>query len=168
MSNKVHTEKPMVDTAFGSHARNPYLLLAGMTALSFISMYVLMYAMVDRLGHVYNNVNQVYMAGLMTAPMVLIELGLMRSMYSARATNIAIAAAAVVGLALLWAMIRNQTAVGDRQFLRSMIPHHAGAILMCEQASIQDQRVQALCRQIIASQREEIAQMELLLGEAPK
>jgi uncharacterized protein (DUF305 family) len=26
-----------------------------------------------------------------------------------------------------------QGAVGDDQFLRSMIPHHSGAILMCEQ-----------------------------------
>jgi hypothetical protein len=40
-------------------------------ALSFISMYVLMYAMVDRFANVYPNFNQFYMAGLMTAPMVL-------------------------------------------------------------------------------------------------
>src|SRR5687768_11923535 len=37
-----------------------------MAVLSFVSMYVLMYAMVDRFGHMYSNVNQVYMAGLMT------------------------------------------------------------------------------------------------------
>lgn len=34
----------------------------------------------DRLDNVYNNFNQLYMAGLMTAPMVVIELFLMRSM----------------------------------------------------------------------------------------
>lgn len=45
-----------------------------MTLLSFAAMYVLMYAMVDRFGNVFNNVNQVYMAGLMAAAMVLIEL----------------------------------------------------------------------------------------------
>jgi hypothetical protein len=44
--------------------------LAIMTALSFISMYVLMYAMVDRFANVYSNLNQFYMAGLMTAPLV--------------------------------------------------------------------------------------------------
>jgi uncharacterized protein (DUF305 family) len=35
-------------------------------------------------------------------------------------------------------------AVGDKQFLRSMIPHHAGAILMCEKASIKDAEIRAL------------------------
>ena len=45
-----------------------------MTALSFVAMFILMYAMVDRFANVYANFNQVYMADLMTAPMVLIEL----------------------------------------------------------------------------------------------
>ncbi len=58
-----------------------YVHLAIMTVLSFISMYVLMYAMVDRFANVYSNRNQFYMAGLMTASMVLIELALMGSMY---------------------------------------------------------------------------------------
>ena len=42
-----------------------YLRLLTMSVLSFISMYVLMYAMVDRFGNVYPNLNQFYMAGLM-------------------------------------------------------------------------------------------------------
>jgi len=45
-----------------------------MTALSFVAMYFLMYVMVNALDNVYMNFNQVYMAGLMAAPMVLIEL----------------------------------------------------------------------------------------------
>jgi hypothetical protein len=57
------------------HSRNHVNLLI-MTVLMFIAMYWLMYAMVDRLANVYPNLNQVYMAGLMTAPMVLIELAL--------------------------------------------------------------------------------------------
>ena len=52
-----------------------------MIVLSFIAMYILMYAMVDRLGNVFNSVNQLYMAGLMTAPMVVLEVLLMGSMY---------------------------------------------------------------------------------------
>jgi len=47
---------------------NHYRHLAIMTVLSFIAMYVLMYAMVDRFANVYNNLNQVYMAGPMAAP----------------------------------------------------------------------------------------------------
>jgi hypothetical protein len=50
-----------------------YVHLVIMIALSFISMYVLMYAMVNRFANVYSNLNQFYMAGLMTAPIVVIE-----------------------------------------------------------------------------------------------
>src|SRR5688500_13000644 len=62
--------------------QNHYLRLLGMIVLSFISMYVLMYSMVNSFADVYNSLNQVYMAGLMTAPMVVIELWLMSSMYT--------------------------------------------------------------------------------------
>jgi hypothetical protein len=48
-----------------------YYCLLGITLLSFVALYILMYAMVDRFANVLNNRNQVYMAGLMAAPMVL-------------------------------------------------------------------------------------------------
>jgi hypothetical protein len=38
-----------------------YVRLLAMAVLSFISMYVLMYAMVDRIENVYPNFNQFYM-----------------------------------------------------------------------------------------------------------
>jgi uncharacterized protein (DUF305 family) len=137
------------------HSR-PYVNLLTMTVLMFIAMYWLMYAMVDRLTNVYPNVNQVYMAGLMTAPMVLIELALMRAMYENRSANIAIVVASLAAFALFWFGIRDQVAVGDRQFLRSMIPHHAGAVLMCEQAPIASPDIRELCRKIIADQNAEM------------
>ncbi len=141
----------------------PYIRLLLMTALSFISMYVLMYAMVDRFENVYPNVNQFYMAGLMTAPMVIIELLLMRAMYPHRAANAVILVVGVFALGAFWLAIRQQAAVGDFQFLKSMIPHHAGAVLMCG-APIEDAAIRELCKSIIASQREEIAQMKAMLA----
>ena len=144
-----------------NHYRNLWI----MVLLSFISMYILMYAMVNSIGNVFNNINQFYMAGLMTAPMIPIEIFLMRSMYKDQKRNILIVAASVlVGLAFFF-LIRQQSAVSDKQFLRSMIPHHAGAILMCEQASIQDAEIQELCKTIISSQQEEIDQMKAKLQE---
>jgi uncharacterized protein (DUF305 family) len=144
---------------------NSYLRLLSMTVLSFISMYILMYAMVDRFANVYPNINQTYMAGLMTAPMVLIEMALMGAMYKNRTVNIAIVAASVVTLVGCWVLIRDQTAVGDRQFLRSMIPHHAGAILMCREAPIEDKRIRDLCGTIIRGQQSEIDQMNAILRD---
>ena len=143
----------------------PYLRLAAMTVLSFISMYLLMYAMVNVLANVMSNLNQVYMAGLMTAPMVVLELLLMGAMYEKRTLNIVIVVLSVLAGLLFWLGIREQIAIGDRQFLRSMIPHHAGAILMCEQAPIESAEVRKLCDQIIASQKTEIATMKRLLGD---
>ena len=45
-----------------------YKKLLVMAGLSFMSMYVLMYAMVNTFANVVPNINQFYMAGLMTAP----------------------------------------------------------------------------------------------------
>jgi uncharacterized protein (DUF305 family) len=136
-----------------------------MAVLSFISMYVLMYAMVDRFANLFINLNQLYMAGLMAAPMVIIELALMGAMYGDKKRNAMIAAASLTALVLFWMGIRRQTAITDKQFLRSMIPHHAGAILMCEEASIRDSGIRELCGSIVASQQSEISQMKAKLAE---
>jgi uncharacterized protein (DUF305 family) len=147
----------------GSQQMNHYLKLLIMAALSFVSMYILMYAMVNQVGNIYPNVNQFYMAGLMTSPMVILEVLLMRQMYSIRRWNTLILAGSLLLGLLFFALIRQQTAVSDHEFLRSMIPHHAGAILMCQHANIQDPEIQALCRTIISSQQAEIDQMKAML-----
>ena len=140
-----------------------YARLAIMTALSFIAMYFLMYAMVNSADNVYMNFNQVYMAGVMAAPMVLLELALMSGMYQTRGLNALIAGVAAVVMVILFLFIRRQTGIGDRQFLRSMIPHHAGAILMCERASVSDPEIKRLCQNIISSQQAEIDKMKAML-----
>ena len=140
-----------------------YLRLAAMLILSFIAMYVLMYAMVDKFEDVYPNHNQAFMAALMTAPMAIIEILLMGSMYPRKRVNVAIAAGALILLAAAWLAIRYQAGIGDEQFVKSMIPHHSGAILMCQEASITNPEIQALCGEIIESQRREIEQMTAIL-----
>jgi uncharacterized protein (DUF305 family) len=141
-----------------------YGRLIAMVVLSFIAMYILMYAMVDVFGNVYPNFNQFYMAGLMTAPMVIIEMSLMGMMYPNKKLNALIIGLAVVLLILFWIFIRQQVAISDKQFLKSMIPHHASALLMCEKASIQDPEIKELCRGIIEGQQSEIDQMNNILN----
>jgi uncharacterized protein (DUF305 family) len=144
---------------------NHYVHLGIMALLSFAAMYFLMYAMVDSVSGVYMSVNQVYMAALMTAPMVAIELLVMRSMYGNPGLNrLLIAASVILGVAMFVA-IRRQAAIGDSQFLRSMIPHHSGAILMCREAVISDADLKALCQQIISGQQREIDQMTAKLRQ---
>ena len=151
---------PMVHGSASGH----YGRFAWMLGLSFVAMYVLMYAMVDRLGNAVPNINQFYMAGLMTAPMAILEIALMGRMYPDKRKNITIVLLGAVVLAACWFGIRAQAGVGDRQFLKSMIPHHAGAILMCEQASLTKPDVRALCDGIVKAQEEEIARMRALLA----
>lgn len=139
-----------------------------MTAVSFISMYILMYAMVNVIGNVFLNFNQFYMAGLMTAPMVLIELTVMRAMYQNKRYNALIVATSTIALLVFFLLIRQQTAISDKQFLRSMIPHHAAALLMCENASIQDPEIKELCGAILSSQQEQIDQMRAKMSELRK
>ena len=146
----------------GSHHYGRFLI---MIVLHFVAMYIFMYSMVNAFGNVYNNFNQFYMAALMTSSMVLIELPMMMSMYKSKKLNIAIVAAGVIVLIGSFLMIRQQTAISDRQFLRSMIPHHGGAILMCKQAPIEDQEIKDLCKNIIASQQAEIDQMKAKLDQ---
>ena len=142
---------------------NHYPHLAIMAALSFAAMYALMYAMVNTVGDVLNNINQVYMAGLMAAPMVVIELVVMRAMYHDKRLNLMLVSGSIVLGVLLFTAIRQQALVNDRQFLRSMIPHHSSAILMCREAALQDAEIRTLCNGIIAGQQQEIDQMNAIL-----
>ncbi len=152
----------MAPEQHGDHRKSgrPYVRLLGMAVVHFLAMFVLMYAMVDSTGDVFPNNNQVYMAALMTSPMLLIELWLMGGMYPSKALNVGVALAGLAILAGSFLFIRQQAFVSDRQFLRSMIPHHSAAILMCEQASIRDPQIKALCGGIGESQSAEIAWMK--------
>ena len=148
----------------GGHYNKLYI----MAVLSFISMYILMYAMVDTFSNVFLNINQFYMAGLMTAPMMLIEIALMGSMYMDKRLNLIIITVSSLILIGFFLFIRQQSIVSDKQFLRSMIPHHASAILMCEKANIQDPEIKDLCQSIISNQQQEIDQMKAKLQELEK
>ncbi len=147
------------------HMKHLYLRLLLMAVLHFIAMYFLMYAMVDRSENVVLNLNQFYMAAIMTSPMLVIEIVLMWSMYGNKKIIIGVLAGGLAIFIVALLFIRQQTGIGDEQFLRSMIPHHAGAILMCEEASVTDARIQELCEQIKASQQAEIDLMKAILED---
>ena len=132
-------------------------------SIDFIIMYLVMYTMIATLDHFYFNINSVYMTLMMVAPMSIVMLVSMRSMFPSQAANWAIVAVATAALTGSFAAMRTQAAVGDAQFLKSMIPHHSGAILMCERSAITDRAILDLCKGIIESQTKEIAQMQEIL-----
>jgi uncharacterized protein (DUF305 family) len=152
----------------GSSPNIMYRKLLVMLLLSFAFMYLLMYAMVDRWANVVPNVNQFYMAGLMTMPMLVLEVVIMRSMYPSKKLNMILLVIGLAGMVAFFAGIQKQAGVGDRQFLRSMIPHHAAAVLMVKEAELSDPEIRKLAENIISSQQAEIQQMKDKLKELNK
>ena len=141
-----------------------YQMLGWNLAISAATMYLAMFSMIDGISDFYNNVNMLYMVMIMVAPMGILMLLTMRSMYTNTKVNVALYAVLVAMLLAGYGWTREQAVVGDSQFLRSMIPHHSGAILMCREANIADPEISFLCERIIQSQKEEIEQMKVILG----
>jgi uncharacterized protein (DUF305 family) len=144
--------------------KNPYVSLAVQTVIGGIFMYLVMFVMIDSLSSFYNNLNMLYMTLMMVAPMVVLMILAMGHMFPSKAANTTLVVASVAIFFGSFALIRTQTTIGDTAFLRSMIPHHSGAILMCQEANLSDPEIVRLCGNIIKSQRDEIDQMEAMLA----
>ncbi|MBY0316275.1 MAG: DUF305 domain-containing protein [Bdellovibrionales bacterium] len=147
-----------------NHPSSHYKHLAIMALAHLPFMYIIMFVMVDKFSHIYNNLNTFYMAVMMVAPMVVLMPLMMKEMYPDKKKNLIVYAASLAILVLFYFFIRGQNLVGDKQFLRSMIPHHSGAILMCEEAKINDIEIKTLCANIIEGQKKEVEQMESILS----
>ncbi len=143
--------------------KNGYASLALQTAVGGVIMYVVMFVMIDGLGSFYNNLNMLYMTLMMVAPMVALMILAMGHMFPNRKANATILTVSAITFFGCFGLIRTQTTIGDHAFLRSMIPHHSGAILMCQQAKLSDPEVKRLCSGIIQSQRREIDEMKVIL-----
>ena len=142
---------------------SPYLMFAANLLASGIVMYFVMYTMIDSSAELYNNFNNVYMTLMMVTSMALFMLWMMPAMFPDRKINVILNIVFAGTFLLSLFGMRTQALVGNDQFLRAMIPHHSGAILMCEKAAITDPEIKRLCEGILASQTAEIAQMKGLL-----
>ena len=154
----------MAETHAQHQTRRHYWLLGANLLISTVIMYFVMFTMIWSAADLFHNLNTVYMALMMATPMGVLMLAFMGSMYGNRRLNAVLYAAFVLTFALSFYAMREQSLVGDRQFLRSMIPHHSGAILMCERAALDDPEIRDLCAGIIEGQAREIAQMKAMLA----
>ncbi|MBW8306447.1 MAG: DUF305 domain-containing protein [Thiobacillus sp.] len=133
-------------------------------SINAVLMFFITYAMIDTVDHFYPNINRAYMSLMMVAPMAMVMLFVMRGMYQNAKRNAMLYALFAGVFIVSFALARTQTPVGNEQFLRSMIPHHSSAILMCQQSAITDREIIDLCAEIVKTQKEEIAQMKAILG----
>lgn len=146
-----------------SDMNSNYKKLAVMLPINAVLMFLLTYSLIDRTDHFYPNINRAYMAIIMVAPMALVMMFFMRSMYQNAKLNYALYGLFVVLFVLTFFLARTQKPVGNEQFLRSMIPHHSSAILMCDNPRITDPEIVELCKGIVAAQEREISQMQEIL-----
>ena len=145
--------------------RHRYKLLAVNLVLSLLIMYLAMFAMIWTLGEFVQNINFLFMALVMWSPMAIVMMLTMKSMFMNARLNMVLYLVLAAVFVLSFAGIRAQGLVGDRQFLRSMIPHHSGALLMCNRSAIRDAEIRDLCfgpDGIVTSQAREIAQMRAI------
>lgn len=149
------------------HHQGPksYLGLIPMLATHFLIMFAVMYTMVDKWEDIFINLNQFYMTMMMVLPMNIGMILLMKSMYPNKTLNWMISGASILAFASFFYFMRAQSFVGNEQFLKSMIPHHSGAILMCEQAQLTDPEIIKFCEVIVKTQNEEIATMKSMLNK---
>ena len=138
---------------------------AAMIATSVVAMFFLMYQLVYSFDHATFSLNRLVASLVMGSVMTVIMLAFMWPMVRGRILKLTVLiGAVVVGIAIL-AINRNQTLIGDEQFMRSMIPHHSIAINNARKSDIRDPRVQRLANSIIEAQVREIAEMKRLLED---
>jgi hypothetical protein len=145
--------------------RMSWAKFAGMIATSTFLMFFFMYQLVYSFDHATFSVNRLVASLVMGCVMTVVMLCFMSSMYKGRAIKIAVFAVAVSAGIILLYINRNQTLIGDVNFMKSMIPHHSIAVNNARKAGISDPRVRELADQIIESQVSEIAEMKLLIED---
>lgn len=140
-----------------------YTKLAIALGLSLILMFVLSMSMVRTLDHFYLNLSNFYMAVVMVAPMGIVMIGVMWAMFGNKRLNVILIACFVLLFGAALALGRTETFTGNKEFLKSMIPHHSRAILVCQESAITDPQIKRLCEGIVKTQQEEIEEMKRIL-----
>jgi Domain of unknown function (DUF305) len=145
--------------------RKRYLRFAAMIATGMVAMYWVMFFGSYEWSHVRFSQSRVYMALAMGGTMGLVMFAWMFNMYRNTRANIVVVALSVALLGLGVFLDRSQTAVGDTQFMRAMIPHHSLAITRSERFNVEDVRVCKLAVEISEAQRREIMEMDWLIED---
>ena len=158
-----HTQKSEENNP--NHSLAMYKRFALMAVAMFVAMYFIMYAMIDGLQNLIPNINNLYMTLLMVSAMLVIEIWIMKGMYQNKKINWAIITVSLAIGIFSWFGIREQLFVGDKEFVKGMIPHHAAAVLMSEKAKLTDPELIELQKNILETQAKEIEFMKRKLKE---
>ena len=154
-----HSKKKSTNHGWKSN----YVKFAVMLATSFVIMYLVMFLNADVLDHVMLSHTRSYMTILMIAPMAFTMLLFMWDMYENKKVNFVIIVVSVVVFIATLVGLRQQSFIGDVQWMKAMIPHHSSAIMVSQKAHLEDPEAIKLAEDIIEAQKREIAQMKKML-----
>lgn len=139
-----------------------------MIATSTAVMFPLMYQLVYSTDHATFSMTRLVSSFVMGCVMAVIMLAFMWKMYAGSATKLTVLIGAIALGVLILTINRQQTLIGDVDFMKSMIPHHSIAINNARKADIRDPRVRELADAIIRAQVKEIAEMKTLVDDIEK
>ena len=117
-----------------------------MLGVSYIIMQADMYLNVAQFNHIYIGLTRLYMTVLMVAPMALIMLAFMGSMYKNSRINGLIIGASIAAFTGALILLRTQTFVNDEQYMKAMIPHHSSAIMVSQATELKDPELGKLAK----------------------
>lgn len=143
--------------------KTSYLKFFLMLVVSYVIMYAVMFLNVFESEHIYLSTTRTYMAFLMVCPMAISMMLFMWGMYPNKKLNYGIMGIAGALFIVCLIGLRQQVPVQDEQWMKAMIPHHSSAILTSTNANISDPEARQLADDIIETQKEEIAQMKMML-----
>lgn len=153
------------ESSSGKGGARRYVRFFAMIATAMVAMYALTYVNSMEWAHVRWSETRVYMTLIMGGSMGLIMLGFMLGQYRSKKLNMVVVLVSLLSGALGLYLVRSQTTVQDRSFMKAMIPHHSIAILTSERSESRDVRVCKLQVAIIEAQRREIAEMTWLIND---
>ena len=136
-----------------------------MIAVSTAIMFPLMYQLVYVPDHAMFSLTRLVSSIVMGCVMSVIMLAFMWRMYAGRTAKLVVLIGSIVIGAGVLGINRQQSLIGDVDFMKSMIPHHSIAINNARKADIRDPRVRKLADGIIRTQVKEIAEMKLLVAD---
>ena len=143
--------------------KSNYGKFAIMLGTSFIIMYAVMFLNADVFDHVMLSYTRTYMTILMVAPMAFTMLLFMWGMYTNRKMNFIILGLSIIIFIIALVGLRQQTFIGDEQWMKAMIPHHSSAIMVSQKAHLKDPEAIKLAEEIIEAQEREIAKMKKMI-----
>jgi tyrosine-protein phosphatase YwqE len=130
-----------------------------------IHYYIMSYIMVDTNKDVKNSLGKLYMAIIMGALMVILEIFMHDFYFKHISTFYYLLWFIILGLFVY--LSRNQIFINDNNYLREMIQHHSMAILTSSEIvkKTRNNNVKRLAENILSTQRNEIEIMNNLIGK---